>query len=1170
MKLVLLAAASFAFSSAWCKDVDFGGVTFRMPEKGGGISVVENGKGTRLFHTNLCYSDDKGRRFLKIDWTKPNKIEKLDTLEGRVAYRVTYPVKETDALQFSTVYRFFEGTPGVVATEEVLAVKPVRIHSWNMTGANVFTSLNPDGEGEFPFPKPADQKAVSPRMKAMNSHLIASDADGRKFFYDRAFKTLEGKIFYHRYPKSLSRTEGTLLEPGQSMVFTHTAGRVLANGDEEKISRLAGRALLDGRTSPVLVTRLDGGIREGGPDWSKLPVAAERRDVKDYRPLASNQWKGPNDLSFVMKAAYDDKYFHLLIDVTDETQVNRYEGKHMWIGDSVQIGIDPLTEKMNGPNHVDIVTAIAGCGPRIWCVTHSDRSFRGDASRIIRNRSRLRKNGFVYEFSFPWEFMLPFKLANGSFAMSFSVIDQDGGTGYETWMGLTDGVFAGRDCSKYQIFALEGIADLSDGIVKTDVKIRHSREDLLALWDRVEKLQKTLSQECGILESKNLKDDYLASVSEMASHFLSFERDDLDAQKVWRGGREKEVPVTDVIRSYIYNRFHYNLTYLEQLLPKLVNRAHDIAAGKREPERFTAYPAMERPIVADGGFKAGGKELLLYGPNTWIAGESWKGRLGQITTMARTGFNLFNLFNAYEPWRTDLMKVAERENIYCSFGNMTSSTFTFDEKAWEEFWKKADANPKHIRAKFGYATPNLVFQVGFPEQFGRTYEKTAEWAEGFRKRLLSKFGSLEKINEELSTSFKSMEEIDFSSALANPALKYESMCHRLDLHLPREIPHLEYKRRRFDNLPMSGHFSTHWNIAGLDPLLTLADFERVWTMFDIVGFDGGCALGGSEFIVNFASGCLDIDLARSFCPEKPIANNEDHVIADGTYLHYTDEESYLANALPFFLGQNAASLWIWRPRFHADGEYAFTMANTYHASLRLAVDLRRVPEEIASFRRTPAPPLRILHSIPSMTDRDSYVRSLYGVYSGCSFTGWAVRFLSERKVDKGDFDGAKIIIVPDARRVSDVTFANLVKFAENGGRVVVMGTQSLLANEYGRSRPGRKAIADRLFRRENVISTKEYATIVDEELARIKCKAPVEVKSLDGSTPFGVISRTGRTADMRKTLLLANVLKTSVKVRVPGRWKDVLAMEPVSEIVELTPGAVRLLVDQGTEAAKKK
>ena len=147
--------AAVCAAAAFGEDIASGGVTFRLPEKGGGISVVDgNGKAVRLFHTNLNYSDDAGRRHLKIEWTKPNKIEKLEALPGRTAYRVTYPVKDSDALQFSAVYRFSDGIPGVTVTEEALAVKPVRVHSWNMTGAWKLTTLDPDGAGASPFPKP--------------------------------------------------------------------------------------------------------------------------------------------------------------------------------------------------------------------------------------------------------------------------------------------------------------------------------------------------------------------------------------------------------------------------------------------------------------------------------------------------------------------------------------------------------------------------------------------------------------------------------------------------------------------------------------------------------------------------------------------------------------------------------------------------------------------------------------------------------------------------------------------------------------------------------------------------------------------------------------------------------------------------------------------------------
>ena len=1101
-------------------DLEFGGVTFRLPEKGGGVCVVEGGKATRLFHTNLAYSDEAGRKMMAVDWTKPNRIAKVESAPGRTAYRVTYPLKDTDALQFSAVYRFLDGVPGVTVTEEIAAAKPVRIHSWNMTTAY----------GE----------------------------DRKRFTYDSEFKTPEGSILYAPYRKRLSRTEGTLLEPGQSLTFTHTAGQVRRAGDAERIANLRNRVLFDGREGPVLVCRLGGETQGASPDWSSVPVAAERSGTRDYRPLASNQWKGPQDLSFTFKAAYDGGFLYLLIDVTDDIAVNRYGGKMLYIGDSVQIGIDPLMERMNGPNHVDLLAAVAGSGPRLWCVTHSNAELRGDVSEVIRNRSRLREGGMTYELAIPWSFMEPFKPEGGSFALSFSVIDQDSGAGYETWMGITDGVFGGRDCAKYAEFALEGIADLSEDAVRGEVKMQHTREDLLALHGRVAALKDALAAKCAALESKGRKDDYLAAVVEMAAHFLGFERDDLDAEKVW--GKGKEEPVTDVKRSFIYNRFHYNLTYLEKLLASLAARADEELSGKVAPVRFTVYDKGVRPRIADGGFKVNGRELLLYGPNTWVAGGAWKGRHGQIATMARTGFNLFNLFHPTEPLRTELMRLAEREGIYCSFGNMTNGKFTLDEDAWKEHWRKVDANPHHHQSKFGYATPNMVFQVGFPEQFGKTYEKTQEWAAGFQKRLLVKFGSLDGINAELGTEFKSVGEIDFGAALANPALKYESMRYRLDMHIEHEMPHIAFKRERFDGLPVSCHFSSHWNIAGLDPLVTLADFERVWSMFDVVGYDGGCSLGGTEFVIDFASGCLDVDLARSFHPEKPIANNEDHIIPDGTYRHYTDEESYLANMLPFLLGQNAASYWIWQPRFHGDGEYAFTMANTYHASLRVAADLRRAPEEIASFRHTPEPPFRILHSLPSMTDRDSYVRSLYGLYAGCSFSGWAVRFLSERKADAGDFCGAKIVVVPDARRVSDRTFAALKRFVENGGRVVAFGKEALLANEHGRPRPERKVVCERLFRRETAISTAEYAAILDDELKRAGVTPPVAVKGEGGRRPFGVISRSGRTADGRQTLLLVNVLKKPISVDISGMWADAFDGRRVAGKIPLSPGDAVVLV----------
>ncbi|MBQ2632415.1 MAG: hypothetical protein IJG13_22275, partial [Kiritimatiellae bacterium] len=257
--------------------------------------------------------------------------------------------------------------------------------------------------------------------------------------------------------------------------------------------------------------------------------------------------------------------------------------------------------------------------------------------------------------------------------------------------------------------------------------------------------------------------------------------------------------------------------------------------------------------------------------------------------------------------------------------------------------------------------------------------------------------------------------------MADPALKYESFVYRMKTNMARDIPQQRWIARRF-GLPRSTHYSTHYNIAGLDPLVTLADFEALWSMFDIVGFDGGFGLEGSEWAFDFPKGGFELDFARSVCPEKPVANNENHIGGDGMYAERTSAEIYLSNMLAFLLGQNSSSVWDWANTRHTYGEYVFTRAHMYHEMVRCALDIRCHAEEIGAFRHAPSPPFRILHSLPSLAERDPYVRSLYGLYGACSFTGWATRFLTERHLARGDFKGAKVVVVPDARRVSDVTF----------------------------------------------------------------------------------------------------------------------------------------------------
>jgi hypothetical protein len=228
-----------------------------------------------------------------------------------------------------------------------------------------------------------------------------------------------------------------------------------------------------------------------------------------------------------------------------------------------------------------------------------------------------------------------------------------------------------------------------------------------------------------------------------------------------------------------------------------------------------------------------------------------------------------------------------------------------------------------------------------------------------------------------------------------------------------------------------------------------------------------------------------------------------------------------------------------------------------------ALDLRRFPEEIAAFRHAPNPPFRILHSLPSFAERDPYVRSLYGLYGACSFTGWAVRFITERNLEKGDCKGAEVIVVPDARRVSGETFAALVRFAEKGGIVLVDGDEALTKDQWGKPVAERAAALGR-FRRIADASSRARFDALDAALAEKRIKPPLAIAGQDGKAPFGVIWRTAKTAAGESVAFVANLNKHTVSIRIPKRgwlskWRDLLNDRPANGTVELKSLEILLL-----------
>jgi beta-galactosidase GanA len=127
--------------------------------------------------------------------------------------------------------------------------------------------------------------------------------------------------------------------------------------------------------------------------------------------------------------------------------------------------------------------------------------------------------------------------------------------------------------------------------------------------------------------------------------------------------------------------------------------------------------------------------------------------------------------------------------------------------------------------------------------------------------------------------------------------------------------------------------------------------------------------------------------------------------------------------------------------------------------LRVALDVRRLNKEIASFATAPAE-AAILYSQtstlqlpPEMLTAQTtpYLAELRRAYEASEYLDAKVTFITERQIVKGWLSRYKLLIVPGARNVPPQVVEAIWNYASEGGRVLVL-PESLLGDEYNRPR----------------------------------------------------------------------------------------------------------------------
>ncbi len=202
---------------------------------------------------------------------------------------------------------------------------------------------------------------------------------------------------------------------------------------------------------------------------------------------------------------------------------------------------------------------------------------------------------------------------------------------------------------------------------------------------------------------------------------------------------------------------------------------------------------------------------------------------------------------------------------------------------------------------------------------------------------------------------------------------------------------------------------------------------------------------------------LNYDLIHSF-RGQPVFDSENHVVSAPWGPQSIAPAQTRATVWQGAMHhRSAAALFVWESWTDGDatGQIFFRPANIYSASQAM-IDMNRLGRELAVINKD-KPKVALLYSIPAEFWERDYSKILRSVYTALTFMGQPVTFVSERQLTSGKFssanEGVKWIIVPQATHVTNGAVAGLEKFTKRGGKVLLVGNNCLVWDEYHRPVP---------------------------------------------------------------------------------------------------------------------
>ncbi|BBI31920.1 S-layer homology domain-containing protein [Cohnella abietis] len=415
--------------------------------------------------------------------------------------------------------------------------------------------------------------------------------------------------------------------------------------------------------------------------------------------------------------------------------------------------------------------------------------------------------------------------------------------------------------------------------------------------------------------------------------------------------------------------------------------------------------------------------------------------------------------------------------------------------------------------------------------------------------LQQKYPSIQQLNETYQTTYQSFNDVPMPANVTRTPLFYDWVQFNNNLFGEWHQWMADIIHDMAPGIPLHAKVM-NGALSDVTALTWGVDSEQFTEFSEINGNDSHSYYGGGP--AGYTEELKFYDFQASL-KKAPVFNSEDHLVPDGSEQYIPEIASHVNTVLwqGAVHGRGASTIWVWE-RSDDVPDFKGSIMNRPDVVARVGktnLDLNRLAEEVTAFQNDEAK-AAILYSMNSMIYSRAYPKAINEAYNAITYSGLKVGFVSEKQARSGVLDGIKVLFVPEATHINADTLVSLQHFVEQGGKLVITGSDSLSFDEYNRALSN--SVRNQVINNANttLIASNTFAKQIRETVTPIFAEVGLnEVMLMDTATNLPVYDVEWRSVWQNDRLLInidnySSVVK-SVYVQVNGQrignWKDLIS-----------------------------